>query len=222
MELQEARASLQEAEEEVARLDKLQFSEEQARARNDKVQAGKEVEAALVSDQHATNALEQANTAVSECLSLLDSVHRIERKLPRVSLEALVKAASSIFTQLAVRLPEVNQDDPVDGDKLDNYGYYEDDLAPPTPPPAMLVLQHQSSPPPPPSPAARASRPLNLALCDTRAWPEQHLAACSNAPPPCPPSWQPSTPSRGWRAWRRSRSRRSSCRSSGIPSSPSG
>ena len=153
MELQDARVSLQEAEEEVARLDKLQFSEEQARARNDKVQAGKEVEAALASDQHATNVLEQANRAVSECLSLLDSIHRIERKQPRVSLEALVKEASSIFTQLVVRLPEDYQGDPVDGDKLDSYEYYEDDLAPPTPPPAMLIVQHQSSPPPPPSPA---------------------------------------------------------------------
>ena len=188
MELQDARVSLQEAEEEVARLDKLQFSEEQARARNDKVQAGKEVEAALASDQHATNVLEQANRAVSECLSLLDSIHRIERKQPRVSLEALVKGASSIFTQLVVRLPEDYQGDPVDGDKLDSYEYYEDDLAPPTPPPAMLIVQHQSSPPPPPSPATRASRPLNLALCDTRASPEQHLAACSNAPLPCPPT----------------------------------
>jgi hypothetical protein len=191
IELQEAHVSLQEAEEEVARMDKQQFSEEQARAHNDKAQAGREVEAARVSDEHATNALEQSNTAVSECLSLLDSIHRIQGKQPRVSLEALVKEASTIFTQLAVRLPEEYQDDdPVDGegDGDDSYAYYEDDLAPPTPPPALLIVQHQSaSPPPPPSPAARASRPLNLALRGTRAHPEQHLAACSNAPPPCPP-----------------------------------
>lgn len=158
IELQEAHVSLQEAEEEVARMDKQQFSEEQARAHNDKAQAGREVEAARVSDEHATNALEQSNTAVSECLSLLDSIHRIQGKQPRVSLEALVKEASTIFTQLAVRLPEEYQDDdPVDGegDGDDSYAYYEDDLAPPTPPPALLIVQHQSaSPPPPPSPAA--------------------------------------------------------------------
>ena len=230
VELQEARISLQEAEQEVARLDKLQFSEEQARARNDKVQVGREVEAAQVSDQHATNALEQANTAVSECLSLLDSIHRFEGKQPRVSLEALVKEASSIFAQLAVRLPEGYEDGAVDEGEDDSYGYYEDEFSPPTPPPAMLVTQHVSPSPPPPSPTARASRPLNLPPCDTRACTEQCPAACaltprrlcSNAPPPCPPSWQPPTPSRSWRAWPRSRWRRSSCRSSSTPSSPSG
>jgi hypothetical protein len=186
-ELQEARTSLQDAEEELARLEQLPWSEEQARARNEKNQMGREVEAALVSDQQAKTVLEQASTAVSECLSLLDSIHRIEQKQPRVGLDALVKEASSIFTQLAVRLPEEYLDDSADAEGADSYTYYEDDLAPPTPPPAMLIVQHLSPPPPPPSPTARAPRPLNLPPCDARACIAQCSAACSNGAPLCRP-----------------------------------
>ena len=185
-ELQAARDSLQDAEEELARLEKLPFSEEQARARNEKNQMGREVEAALVSDQQAKTVLEQASTAVSECLSLLDSIHRIEQQQPRVGLEALVKDAKGLFAQLEVRLPEEYLDDSADEDAGDSYTYYEDDLAPPTPP-SIIIVQHLPPPPPPPSPTARAPRPLNLPPCDTRACTAQCPAACSNGAPLCRP-----------------------------------
>ena len=90
---------------------------------------------------------------MSECLSLLDSIHRIEQQQPRVGLEALVKQAASIFAQLAVRLPEEYLDDSADADAGDSYTYYEDDLAPPTPP-SIIIVQHLPPPPPPPSPSA--------------------------------------------------------------------
>ena len=151
-ELAAVRIELQRAAQEEARQDQLPFSEEQARARNNKAQVGREVEAAQVADQHARNALERANTAMSESLSLLDSIHRIEQKKPRITLKALVKEASGIFTQLAVRLPE--QDGVVED--RGSYSYYEDEIASSSPPPTMLVTQHDLSAPPTPSPAARA------------------------------------------------------------------
>ena len=177
--LADVRVELQEAEQEVARQDELQFSEDQARARNDKIQLDQEVEAAVVADQQAATALEQANTAMYECLSLLDSIHRIEKKQPRITLEALVAEVSSIFVLLGVRLPE---QDGAGGTVEDSYAAYEDEGTPDeaAEPPSILVTQHVSPPPPPPpSPSTRMRLPLNLTCCDTRACTEQRLATWS-------------------------------------------
>jgi hypothetical protein len=151
--LAQAQMELEEAEQEVARLELLPFSEAQARARRSKVQLGREVEAAQVIVQHATNTLEQANTAMSECLSVLDSVHRIENKQPRITLEALIAEASGIFEQLGVRLP--GQGDLVQ--QPGSYDYYDEESPSPNAaePPPTLVAQHALAQPPP-SPSAPA------------------------------------------------------------------
>ena len=144
----QAQVDVQEAVAEVARQADLPFSEDTARAAQNKIKADQSLAAAQVAEQHAREATTQVSQEIVDYLALIDTIHRIENQHPRPTLEALIAGYSHVFTQLDVKLPGE------DG-LVSSYDYYYDDEDPPSQPPSMLVKVHS---PPPPSPSTPVSK----------------------------------------------------------------